>query len=98
MKQSSLDLSLSTRKTRKQELLAQMDRVVPWAALVELITPYYPEGTNGRPPFALESMLRIHMLHVWTRRLLQAPREMNQRSAHMYTACLLGNAYSCPQP
>ncbi len=37
MKQSSLELNLSTRKTRKQELLAQMDRVVPWAALVELI-------------------------------------------------------------
>ena len=53
MKQSSLDLSLSTKKTRKQELLAQMDLVVPWAALVELITPSYPEGKNGRPPFAL---------------------------------------------
>ena len=27
MKQSSLDLNLSTKKTRKQELLAQMDLV-----------------------------------------------------------------------
>lgn len=98
MKQTSLDLNLSARRTRKQEFLAQMQRVVPWAALVELIAPYYPEGKNGRPPFALETMLRIHFMHVWTRRLLQAPREMNQRSAHMYTACLLGNAYSCPQP
>jgi hypothetical protein len=52
MKQSSLDLNLSTKKTRKQELLTQMDLVVPWAALVELIAPYYPEGKNGRPPFA----------------------------------------------
>ena len=65
MKQSSLDLNLSTKKTRKQELLAQMDRVVPWAALVELIAPYYPEGKNGRPPFALESMLRIHCMQQW---------------------------------
>ena len=65
MKQSSLDLSLSTKKTRKQELLAQMDLVVPWAALVELITPYYPEGKNGRPPFALETMLRIHCMQQW---------------------------------
>ncbi|WP_198971723.1 hypothetical protein [Xylophilus sp. ASV27] len=31
MKQSSLDLNLSTKKTRKQELLAQMDVVVSWA-------------------------------------------------------------------
>lgn len=53
MKQSSLDLNLSTKKTRKQELLAQMDLVVPWDVLIELIAPYYPEGKNGRPPFAL---------------------------------------------
>ena len=39
MKQSSLDLNLRTKKTRKQELLAHMDPVVPWAALVELIAP-----------------------------------------------------------
>ena len=65
MKQSSLDLNLSTRRTRKQEFLAQMERVVPWAALVELIAPYYPEGKNGRPPFALETMLRVHFLQQW---------------------------------
>ena len=65
MKQSSLDLNLSIKKTRKQALLAQMDRVVPWAALVEVIAPYYPEGKNGRPPFALQTMLRIHCMQQW---------------------------------
>ena len=65
MEQSSLDLNLSIKKTRKQELLAQMELVVPWAALVELIAPYYPEGKNGRPPFALETMLRIHCMQQW---------------------------------
>ncbi|MFZ1501268.1 MAG: IS5 family transposase [Giesbergeria sp.] len=65
MKQSSLDLNLSTKRTRKQELLAQMELVVPWAALVELIAPYYPEGKNGRPPFALQTMLRIHCMQQW---------------------------------
>ena len=49
MKQSSLDLNLSTKKTRKQELLAQVEFVVPWAALVDLIAPYYSEGKSGRP-------------------------------------------------
>ncbi len=39
--------------------------MVPWAALVELIAPYYPEGKNGRPPFALETMLRIHCMQQW---------------------------------
>ena len=65
MKQSSLDLNLSTKKTRKQQLLAKMDRVVPWAALIDVIAPYYPEGKNGRPPFALETMLRIHCMQQW---------------------------------
>ena len=65
MKQSSLDLSLSVRKTRKREFLAEMAAVVPWAALVELIAPCYPEGRNGRPPFALETMLRVHFMQQW---------------------------------
>ena len=65
MKQSSLDLNLSNKKTRKREFLLEMDRVVPWAALVELIAPYYPEGRNGRPPFALETMLRVHFMQQW---------------------------------
>ena len=49
MKQATLNLDLSAKKTRKQVLLDQMDRMVPWAALVELIAPYYPEGKTGRP-------------------------------------------------
>ena len=65
MKQAALDLSLSVKKTRKREFLEQMDKVVPWAALVELIAPYYPEGKTGRPPFSLETMLRTHFLQQW---------------------------------
>ena len=65
MKQAALDLSLSLKKTRKREFLEQMDKVVPWAALVELIAPYYPEGKKGHPPFSLETMLRTHFLQQW---------------------------------
>ena len=65
MKQADLGLSLSTKRTRKREFLADMERVVPWAALVELITPYAPEGKRGRPPFAVEVMLRIHFMQQW---------------------------------
>ena len=65
MKQAALNLNLSVKKTRKQVFLEQMDKVVPWAALVGLIVPYYPEGKTGRPPFSLETMLRIHFLQQW---------------------------------
>jgi IS5 family transposase len=65
MKQATLNLNLSVKQTRKPMFLAQMEQVVPWAALVELIAPYYPEGRTGRPPFSLLTMLRIHFMQQW---------------------------------
>jgi IS5 family transposase len=65
MKQADLGLNLTTKRTRKREFLDEMNRVVPWAALVELISPYAPEGKRGRPPFPLETMLRIHFMQQW---------------------------------
>ena len=65
MKQVALDLNLNLKKKRKREFLEQMERVVPWAALVMLIAPYYPEGRTGRPPFALDTMLCTHFLQQW---------------------------------
>ena len=65
MKQTDLGLNLTTKRTRKREFLAQMERVVPWTALVELVMPYAPEGKKGRPPFGVEAMLRIHFMQQW---------------------------------
>ena len=65
MKQASLSLDLCTKKTRKQVFLEEMERVVPWTALVQRIAPYYPEGRHGRPPFSLETMLRVHFMQQW---------------------------------
>ena len=62
MKQVALDLKLDVKRTRKREFLEQMEKVVPWGELVALITPFYPEGRNGRPPFSLHSMLPTHFL------------------------------------
>lgn len=65
MKQTDLGLNLTTKRTPKREFLAQMERVVPWATLVELVAPVAPEGKKGRPPAALETMLRIHFMQQW---------------------------------
>ena len=65
MKQASLGLGNSTKRTRKVAFLAEMERVVPWSALVELVVPYAPEGRRGRPPFSVETMLRIHFMQQW---------------------------------
>ena len=65
MKQSSLGLGTSTKRTRRREFLDEMDRVVPWSALVAEIAPFMPEGKRGRPPFPVESLLRIHFMQQW---------------------------------
>ena len=65
MKQLGLGLNLSTRKTRKRVFLEEMERVVPWAALVQIVEPHCPRAKTGRPPFAVETMLRIHYLQQW---------------------------------
>lgn len=52
-------------KTRREQFLEEMERVVPWAELEALIRPHYPKGENGRPPMGLGIMLRIHFLQQW---------------------------------
>lgn len=54
------------KQTRREVFLGQMDQVVPWKALLSLIEPHYPKsGQPGRQPYALETMLRIHLLQQW---------------------------------
>ena len=62
MKQQDLGLDLSKRRTRKMELLELMDSVVPWPELVAMLTAVAPVKATGRPPFAHETMLRLHLL------------------------------------
>ena len=69
MKQQTLALAIGFerfgRVSRRAEFLAQMDLVVPWAELVALIKPHYPDTGKGRPPVGIERMLRIYFLQQW---------------------------------
>lgn len=51
--------------TRRERFLAEMNAVIPWAALVALIEPHYPRPRRGRPPMPIETMLRIYFLQQW---------------------------------
>ena len=53
------------KRTRKREFLDEMELVVPWRDLVALIEPHSPLKATGRPAFAIETMLRIHLLQQW---------------------------------
>lgn len=65
IEQLGLGLNLSTKRTRKSESLDETERVVPWAALVQVVVPYYPKAKSDRPPSSIETMLRIHYLQQW---------------------------------
>jgi IS5 family transposase len=53
------------KTTRRAAFLTEMERVVPWPALCELIEPFYPKPGNGRPPIGVERMLRVYFLQQW---------------------------------
>jgi transposase, IS5 family len=68
MNQITLGLDPFHKKTRKEVFLEEMNKVVPWPALVALIQPHARgahQALGGRPPFAVETMLRIHCLQLW---------------------------------
>ena len=68
MDQMTFGLDPLPKKTRKEVFLEEMNQVVPWAALVALIQPHARgahQALGGRPPFPVETMLRIHCLQLW---------------------------------
>ncbi|GGL47245.1 hypothetical protein GCM10009091_31330 [Pseudomonas brenneri] len=52
-------------KLRKECFLIEMDQVVPWKELINLIEPHYPNGEGGRPAYSLIVVLRIHLMQNW---------------------------------
>ena len=67
-KQQSFSSAAWHRKgkvTRREQFLAEMDKVIPWPRLLELLEPHYHAGKAGRQPHDLERMLRIYFLQQW---------------------------------
>ena len=61
------ELTTAKQQTKREKFLAEMEAVVPWQALIDLIEPHYPKASKkgGRPPYPLATMLRIHLLQQW---------------------------------
>jgi IS5 family transposase len=54
------------KTTRREQFLAEMDQIIPWAELSEVIEPFYPQPQGAdRRPIGIERMLRIHFLQHW---------------------------------
>jgi IS5 family transposase len=59
------EYAMKKKVTRRERFLGEMEEVVPWERLVEVIKPHYPKGERGRRPIGIERMLRIYFLQQW---------------------------------
>ena len=59
------EFAAKKKTTRREKFLARMEEVIPWARLLAVIEPHYPQGKRGRPPIGLERMLRVYFLQQW---------------------------------
>src|SRR3990167_265233 len=54
------------KKTRKEQFLDEMEKIIPWQELTAAIEPFYPKPEGaGRRPVGIERMLRIHFIQHW---------------------------------
>ena len=59
------EFSNKRRKMCKEIFLSRMDALLPWSQLLEVFESCYPKVGNGRCPYPLETMLRIHCMQQW---------------------------------
>lgn len=59
--------SLTSKKkiTTTESFLREMDKVIPWSEILNVIQPYYYNGKFGRKPMKLDLMIRIYFLQQW---------------------------------
>ncbi|MPY85971.1 MAG: IS5/IS1182 family transposase, partial [Actinophytocola sp.] len=67
---SFTDIEYGSRRrvSRREQFLATMDAMIPWAVWVRLIQPHYyadRPGKRGRKAKPVETMLRMYLLQVW---------------------------------
>ena len=62
---TDVEYSRRKKKTRREEFLNMMDKIIPWNEWIDLIKPYYPSGKRGRPTRGIETMLRMYLMQNW---------------------------------
>lgn len=53
------------RKTRREKFLEQMEALIPWKQLERKIQKHYPKNGQGRQPYPLNVMLRVHCMQLF---------------------------------
>ena len=65
---AELEYDQKQKTTRREQFLARMDALIPWEELEAEIVPFYPCRGQGRPPYPLAVMLRVHCLQLFYHR------------------------------
>ena len=58
-------MTVKTKKIKVEKFLDEMNKIIPWTELIEIIKPFYSQKGNGRPPMDLLLMIKIHCLQQW---------------------------------
>lgn len=62
---TEMEYSNRKRKTKRDEFLEIMNKIIPWDEWTAIVMPYYPNGKRGRPTRGIETMLRMYLLQNW---------------------------------
>lgn len=62
---SEAEYAQKRKKTRRELFLEKMDKLIPWNQLEKAIRRYYAKPGNGRRPYPLPVMIRIHCLQLF---------------------------------
>ena len=64
---SDYELTTAQKQTKWETFLSEMEVVVPWQALIELIEPHYHQARQEErsAAYTLATMLQTHLLLQW---------------------------------
>jgi len=65
---SDIEYGNRKKKTRKETFFEQMEQIMPWSEIYDIILPYYDTGANkhgGRKKIPLETMTRMYLVSNW---------------------------------
>jgi IS5 family transposase len=65
---AELEYNQKQKTTHRERFWARMDALIPWEELEAEIDPFYPRRGQGRPPYPLAVMLRVHCLQLFYNR------------------------------
>ena len=62
---TDMEYSNRKKKTKREEFLDAMEKIIPWSYWVDMIRPYYFNNKRGRRPIGIETMLRMYLMQIW---------------------------------